>query len=330
MPVKIYRRGKTWHYRGTVSGRRLRGSTGAQDRDIAARVAAEAEAKAWQRHLDGPQSILTFADAALHYRLAGKQTRFLDPIEQYWKNTLVKDIKPGNVRDAAITLLPKASGATRNRHVVVPTQAIINYAAESGRCAKISVPRFPVTTKVKKPATLQWVQSFMAVSPPHLGGLALFMFLTGARVSEALALEWADIDFTRQRALIRGTKIGMERWAHLPQPLIVALANIERDRKTVFRYTAKCSADKSWRAAIKRAGIEQLSFHSCRHGFATAMLHAGVDPITIAKRGGWKNAQHVFQTYGHASDDLTITDRICTNLTQPAAAAPTRKANSKS
>jgi integrase len=85
----------------------------------------------------------------------------------------------------------------------------------------------------------------------------------------------------------------------------------------VFRYTAHCSADKSWRAAIKRAGLPQLSFHSCRHGFATAMLRAGVDPVTIAKRGGWKTPQHVFSTYGHASDDLTITDRIAgTNLTQ--------------
>jgi hypothetical protein len=32
--------------------------------------------------------------------------------------------------------------------------------------------------------------------------------------------------------------------------------------------------------------------------------------ITVAKLGGWKSAQHVFQTYGHASDDKTVTDRL--------------------
>jgi hypothetical protein len=43
MPLKIYRRGPIWHYRGTVAGRRLRGSTGTTDKDVAARIAAERE-----------------------------------------------------------------------------------------------------------------------------------------------------------------------------------------------------------------------------------------------------------------------------------------------
>ena len=40
------------------------------------------------------------------------------------------------------------------------------------------------------------------------------------------------------------------------------------------------------------------------------MLQAGVDPVTVAKLGGWKTAQHVFQTYGHAMDDHTVTERL--------------------
>jgi hypothetical protein len=35
-----------------------------------------------------------------------------------------------------------------------------------------------------------------------------------------------------------------------------------------------------------------------------------VDVVTIAKLGGWKSPAHVFQTYGHASDDKTLTDRL--------------------
>src|SRR5690606_32916451 len=31
---------------------------------------------------------------------------------------------------------------------------------------------------------------------------------------------------------------------------------------------------------------------------------------TVAKLGGWKSAQHVFQTYGHAMDDDTLADLI--------------------
>jgi integrase len=317
MPLKIYRRGDVWHYRGTVARRRLRGSTGATNKEIAARYAAEIENKFWKRGFDGPEAVLTFAQASIKYRAAGKQTRFLERIEDYWKDTLVKDINAGAITQSARELYPRAANATRNRHVIIPTQAVINHAAELGLCGKISVKRFDVFTKLKKPATIAWVRSFMESTPPHLGGLAIFMLLTGARVSEALSVDWADVDLEKRTALIRQSKIGAERLAHLPQELVVALANIPKETgRKVFRYTTKAAADKSWRAAIKRAGIEPLSFHCCRHGFATALLHEGVDVVTIARLGGWKSAEHVLKTYGHAKDDITLTDRISgSNLT---------------
>jgi len=59
MPLTIYRRpgGKVWHYRGTVSGRRLRGSARTEDKARAQRIAAEVEARAWKRRLDGPGAL---------------------------------------------------------------------------------------------------------------------------------------------------------------------------------------------------------------------------------------------------------------------------------
>ena len=313
MSLKIHKRGEVWHYRGSVAGRRLRGTTGTTNKETAARITAEIENKAWQHRLDGPAAVLTLAQAAIFYRAAGKPTRFLERIEDYWKDTLVRDITPGAIRQSALSLYPRASGATRNRQAIIPTQAIINHAAESELCSRIRVKRFPVTRKIKTPATMEWIEALIAECPPHLAGLALFMFLTGARVSEALALQWSDVDFNGRTALIQETKIGSERRAHLPPSLLVALANIKHENgRTVFRYTTKAAADKSWRSAVKRAGIEPLSFHSCRHGFATALLHAGIDPVTVSKLGGWKTPQHVFQTYGHASDDATLTNRIDT------------------
>jgi integrase len=321
MPLKIYKRGEVWHYRGSVAGRRLRGTTGTANKETAARITAEIENKAWKHRLDGPAAVLTFAQAAIAYRAAGKPTRFLERIEDCWKDTLVRDITPGAIRSAALALYPLASGATRNRQAIVPMQAIINHAAESELCPRIRVKRFKIETKSKVPATIEWVQAFMAhCKHPHLAGLALFMFLTGARVSEALAVEWDDIDMREKTVLIRQTKLGNERRAHLPQSLIVALANIPRSnsRRGVFWYETRNHCLMVWRRTTKRAKIAPLSFHSCRHGFATALLQAGIDPVTVAKLGGWKNVRHVFDTYGHANDDPTITDRISgTILTQP-------------
>lgn len=313
MPLKPYRRGKIWHYRGTVAGRLIRGTTRTADKATALRIIAETEARQWKGHLDGPEAVLTFAQAAILYRKAEKPTRFLDKVEDYWKDMPVKQITGGAIRQAAIVLLPNASGATRNRQVIVPTQAIINLAASLDKCRSITVERFPVPKRERPHATWEWVSAFMAHANPHLGALACFMFLTGARITEALSVTWADVDLPGRRVLIRQTKIGEERWAHLPPPLLAAMANIPSNREpdaTVFRYSSRDTAKPQWRKAIRRAQIKPLSFHACRHGFATAMLQAGVDPVTTAKRGGWKSPAHVFATYGHAMDDPTVTDRI--------------------
>lgn len=315
MPLVLYRRdgGKIWHYRGSVAGRRLRGSTRTEKKAAAQRFISDLEDKQWKGHFDGPAAVLTFAQASILYRNAGKSTRFLDDIEDYWKDKLVGEITSGLVRQAAIALYPTASGATRNRHVIVPTQAIINHCAELELCSHLKVKRFPVETAAKEPATWDWVQAFMAHANPHLGALCCFMFLTGARVSEAINVCWRDVDLSEARARIRQTKIGDERIAHLPPALVVAMANIQSNREPdapVFKYSSRHTAKPQWNKVWKRAKIKPLTYHACRHGFATALLHKGIDPITVAKLGGWKTPEHVFRTYGHAQDDDTLANLI--------------------
>ncbi len=38
------------------------------------------------------------------------------------------------------------------------------------------------------------------------------------------------------------------------------------------------------------------------------MLQAGIDPKTVAVRGGWKDVGTVMKFYAHAMDDPTVTD----------------------
>jgi integrase len=321
MPLKLYKRGEIWHYRGTVAKRLLRGTTGTARKEIALRIAAEVESKHWKGHLDGPAAVLTFAQAAILYRAAGKRDRFLRPIEDHWRDTPVKSINSGAIQQSAITLYPTAGPATRNRQVIVPTQAIINHAAGHELCPHIRVPRFPVAKKAKAPATWGWVQAFMAhAKKPNLAALACFMFLIGARISQALAVTWADVDFKARKVTIRATgNCDDDRLTHMPPELIAALANIGGERTgLVFSFKSRGNCKTQWAGTIRRAGIAPLSYHRCRHGFATGLLDKGVSPITVAKRGGWKDARHVFETYGHdiAAHDVTdvLTDTPATQM----------------
>jgi integrase len=313
MPIKLYRRGKIWHFRGTVAGRRIRGSAKTSDQAIAARTAAEIEAREWKCNFDGPQSVLTFSQAAMMYRKAGKPTRFLDRIEDYWK-----DIKPSSIRHMAMALYPKDSNATRNRAAIIPCQAIINFAADSELCPFIRVKRFKVEKKIKPPFTLEWVDAFCAHAPPHIGGLALFMFATGARISEALSVQWEHVDLRARTALIPKSKISEQRMVHLPPRLVASLANLERvPNRPVFFYRKRGDMHNKWDAVIKAAGIKRMTAHSGRHGFATTALQK-LDPKTAAWLGGWKSMRQFMETYAHAIEDITLNAVVFdTPLTQP-------------
>lgn len=320
MSIKIIKRGKIWHYVGTVAGRRLRGSTGATDKEIAKRIAAEKEARAWSGHLDGPGAGLTMAQAFLAYLDAEKSPRFIDRIADHWRNTPVATVTAGAIRQSAIKLYPNAGPATRNRHVIVPTQAALNHAAALYGMPSIKVPRFKIETKEKLYVTGEWVNAFEDHASPHLGALCRFMFETGARIGETTALTWADIDLDRRTALIRQTKVSVERTARITPRVLVALANIPSNRNPgdpVFQYASRESVRKSWDAVIARAGIAKLSPHACRHGFATAMLRAGVDVKTVAKWGGWQDVRTLVETYAHAITDPSVVDAVFdTELTQ--------------
>lgn len=328
MPLKIHKRGNTYHYSGTVAGRRLRGTTGTSDKDRASRIAAEREAEEWKRDLDGPRAILTFAKASILYRAAGKETRFLEKIEDFWKNILVKDMTPGAIRQSAFSIYPNAGPATRNRQVITPTRSVINHCAELEMCPPIRVKKFKFEQKIKQPILLNWIDTFCAHARPEIAALATFMFATACRISEARRVEWDDINFHARTILVRKTKNKKERAPHMPQRLLVALANLPRAQRPFG--TPESTLRRWWDADVEKTalaveGFQRLTFHSCRHGFATAMLRKGVDPKTAAELGGWDSVTLFMETYAHAMPKAQLSDGLFDEpetgkiLTQPKA-----------
>lgn len=211
--------------------------------------------------------------------------------------------------------------------MIVPTQAITNHAATLDWCSPIRVKRFTIEAKSKDPATLEWVNTFVANASPHLGALCHFMFGTGARIGEAVAMTWGDLDLSKRVATLSGRKPKpWTRRAHLPPPVWAAIANIPSYREPdeqVFRYYEVGNVKQAWDAVIVRAGIARLTPHSCRYGFATTLLQARKDPKTVATMGGWKDVGTVMKYYAHAINDRTVTDAVFgRSLTQSQGAQP--------
>ena len=58
---------------------------------------------------------------------------YLAPILKEIGTRLLSSIKPGDVQDLAKRLKPNCMALTRNRHVIVPCRAVINFAASYPR-----------------------------------------------------------------------------------------------------------------------------------------------------------------------------------------------------
>jgi integrase len=320
VPVKLIKRHGVWHIDDTLGppGRRVhvRQSTKTTDKAKAQRYATDIEGKIWNGHFDGPTAILTFAEAVKLYRSAGKDNKFLGPVEAYLKDWLVKDIKPSTLKQMAIELFPGNSGASMNRRALTPAQSVINHCAEAELCPPMMIKnRFEEDGEPKEPATMEWINRFRETSGLILGNYALFMILTGCRPSEALAVDPVrDLDLEARTVIIRNKKERGQhkgkRKAHLPAMLVAALANMPIEPgRPLFWYRSYNSVTWPWNQAIKRAGIERLTPHCCRHGCVTQLLRRGIDPVTV----GWlvdMTAEMVIETYGHAMKDATLTDRI--------------------
>lgn len=297
MPLKLYRRGRFWWVQGTVVGRRIRRSTGLDDKKQADIVRQKIEQEATERQVYGDAAVSTFAEAVVSYIKTGGEKRFLGPLVQVIGREKLKNINQGTAETVIATVYPEASAATINRQVFTPLAAVINHAAKRDLCRPIKFERRRVKERRRPAATPDQLEAFIAHAEPRLAALAMFMAYTGRRIGECCDLTWKDVNLRKGTALMRDTKNGEDFLCHLPERLVGALKRLERKPGRVFGYPSRNHVYEPWRAACKRAGIPPLTPHEMgRHTFATWMRqYGGADLLAVKEAGGWKSLNMVMR-----------------------------------
>jgi len=133
---------------------------------------------------------------------------------------------------------------------------------------------------------------------PTLEAFLCFQLATAARRGETLALQWADVDFVRQRAFLRETKNGTVRYLALRDDLIELLKELPRNAERVFDLTAK-TCTTAWKAILARAGIENLTIHDLRHEAISAVAETRrFNLLDLAAFSGHRDLR-MLQRYAH-------------------------------
>lgn len=213
MPLKLKRRpGRPhWYMHGTVRGISIRESTGVTDQKTAEAIRAQREWEVIQCSVFGAEAIATFVGAAVKYMEAGGERLYLKPIIARIGSMPLVKIDQNLIDRTARELYPNVSAATLNRQVYTPIAAVLNHAAKRKLCAKMVVERPEQPAARIRWITFEEAERLLDACSHHLRPLVMFLLGTGARMSEALYLDWRDVDLARGHVAFVDTKNGEAR-----------------------------------------------------------------------------------------------------------------------
>ena len=152
-----------------------------------------------------------------------------------------------------------------------------------------------------------------------------FLYLTGCRKGEALALSWDDVDFSQNKVKInksvtRKAKDGAyavttpkNKWSNreidLPNDFMKKFMEYQKwqkdemqDHSFVFggnRPFVETTTERVFKKACEIAGVKKIRMHDIRHSCASLLISKGINIVAVSKRLGHKNIEQTLNTYSH-------------------------------
>lgn len=247
------------------------------------------------------------------------------------ESTQIKDLTH-QVLAAKIGGHPWASAKSANNYLIA-LRGIFEFEYHGKRAAEnpmIGIENLPVVKKLPDPLTADEREQILADMAqrydPRVTAYYTFMFFTGMRPEEGIALRWSDIDRQHEQARVQrvrtfrgserdGAKTHAERDVDLVSRALEALEVMKPYtfmKKTedggaayIFEnpvtgkpwHDERSQRDHYWTPTLKRLGIRHRRAYNTRHTFATAALMAGVNPAYIARQLGHANTKMLFEKY---------------------------------
>lgn len=168
----------------------------------------------------------------------------------------------------------------------------------------------------------------------HLEPVIITALKTGMRKGEVLGLKWSNVDLLNRIITVEGTKNGRVRKIPITPKLTETLERVRKNRQSEYVFANRAGGSykgfrTAWDHALKKAGIENLTFHSLRHTFGTRLGMAGTDLGTIQELMGHADLKmtkrYYHPTSAHKREAVEVLDRVTTFFTTGQIEAPDRK-----
>lgn len=239
------------------------------------------------------------------FELYAKSVGFTD-----WRNTPADDVLRTDRVAHYLSLLERdgRSAATQNRALAAVTYVwrrarrfgMVQSDPPPGLFQREGRGRKRVLSPEEEPRLMA------ALAAPYRA-LAALLLASGLRVSEALALEWGDVQYAEGTAkvVVRDSKNGDPRTVPVgARALSLALPVRLESATGPFTAVSQSAFNHAWAAARASMGLAadaEFVPHMLRHTYATRLVVAGVPLSVVARLLGHRSVRTTMR-YSHVSD----------------------------
>jgi len=234
---------------------------------------------------------------------------------------------------------PRMRSRSYVKGVLAPLSEMFNHAIEDGHFAGINPAlrvlrrnRIEEGARQEKANYLTGAEAgqLLAACREHFAvwhPFVLSLVMTGMRIGEAVALQWADVDFSGRfaevkRNLVDGKlttpKSGKMRRVDVSAQLTETLRTllVERKKETLRRGWGEMPAwvfindsgnpvdpdnfrRRVWPKVLAKAELRQIRIHDLRHTYASLLIQQGESLTYVKEQMGHHSIRVTVDTYGH-------------------------------
>lgn len=278
-------------------------------------------AKLWEDYTGASESVRTMHRQHFKYRFAEYMDMPVEsltkPILSRYRANLQKDERwSTTTKNSAITVI---KGVLRFAHEIYDLPDYSSVLSHIKETDEEALQEMEVWTPE------EFDQFIQAVDLPLYKILYSFMFWTGVRRGEAIALQKEDIgehtatirhSQITQKAGLKPTKTRRARTIQLDDKLFTQLQPLlKQPGNYVFGGEEGLSPDmvrEYFRRGIKKSGVKEIRLHDLRHSHATWLINNGVNIVAVSRRLGHRDVSTTLNTYTHLleSSDNHMMEKI--------------------
>lgn len=311
----VFKRGEVWWIDFfTPSGLRVRESSGTTDRASAEELHDRLKADRWRIERLGEKPKRQWEEAVVqwlkeksHKASLEKDKEIFRWVDRWLRNRLLSQIDRELLFRIAEAKAKESNESTANRYMAL-VRAVLRRACDVWEWVERvpKVPMYAVRTKRVRWITREEANRLISCLPAHQAAMARFALATGLRQRNVCRLKWAEVDSARSCAWIHPDQSKTRKAIAVPLNAD-ALEVLRRQRGTheeyVFAYQGGAVWQvntKSWRRAVKQAGLTDFRWHDLRHTWASWHVQAGTPLNVLQELGGWSSYEMVLR-YAHLS-----------------------------